>query len=218
MPTEVEIHCSCGKLRGVVRAVVPGEGNRGVCYCDDCQSFAHFLGRADTVLDARGGTPIFQIGCGRVAFTKGAEQLACIRLTPKGLLRWYAACCRTPIGNTSATPGIPTVGMVETCLTIPASAGSRDDVLGPAKFRVFSRFARTPKSDSTASSSAEASAREPNLPIGAALRMVGLVLKARLGGDRKRSPFFDAAGAPRVTPQVLTPDELRAVEAARDVV
>ena len=129
----------------------PGEGNRGICYCDDCQSFAHFLGRADTILDARGGTPIFQISAGRVELTHGSEHLACMRLKPKGLLRWYAGCCQTPIGNTSAKPAIPTIGMVEQCLMTPESGRARDDILGPLRFHVFSRFARRPESEPSAS-------------------------------------------------------------------
>jgi hypothetical protein len=219
MPTDVEIRCACGKVRGIVSKVEPGEGNRGICYCDDCQSFAHFLGRADTILDERGGTPIFQIAVGRITFTQGSEHLACMRLTPKGLLRWYAGCCRTPIGNTSATPAIPTVGLVEQCLTTPESRGKRDDVLGPMRFHVFSRFARRPKSETASGVSSGGGSRESNLPIGAALRMLRLVLQARMRGDRRRSPFFDSAtGTPRATPRVLTPDELRAVVAARDAV
>jgi hypothetical protein len=215
MPKDLEIGCTCGRMRGVVRAIEPGSGNRGACYCDDCQSFAHFLGQSDAVLDAYGGTSIFQVSSGRVAITQGSEHLACMRLTPKGLLRWYAGCCRTPLGNTSATPAIPTVGIVERCLMPPAGGASLDDLLGPVRFHVFTRFARPSRSARSA----------PNPPPQrsawsdgrAFLRMIRLALGARLRGDGKRSPFFDpATGAPRATPYVLTPDELRVVEAARD--
>ena len=43
MPTDVPIRCACGSLRGVVKDVTPGDGNRCICYCDDCQSFPHAL-------------------------------------------------------------------------------------------------------------------------------------------------------------------------------
>jgi hypothetical protein len=215
MPTDVEIRCSCGKLRGVVHEIEPGEGNRGICYCDDCQSFAHFLGRADTILDARGGTPIFQISAARVELTDGAEHLASMRLTPKGLLRWYAGCCRTPIGNTFSA-GMPAVGVIERCLTTPQSVASLDHLLGPVRFRVFTRFARQPK-PGTSSSSAPPIETSRWATTKAVLRMLGLVVRARLGGAGRRSPFFDpATHEPTVQPSVLTPDELRAVEAARD--
>lgn len=215
-PADLEIRCACGKLRGMVRGVSPGQGNRGVCYCDDCQSFAHFLGRADAILDARGGTRIFQIGQGQVALTHGGEHLACMRLTPKGLLRWYASCCGTPLGNTGLTRRTPVVGLVEQCLAPPASARSLDDVLGPSRFSVFAKFARTPRPG------APPPITPPPNPsrlafTRAILSMIGLVVEALLRGEGKRSPFFDpATGEPRATPRVLTPDELHAVEAARD--
>jgi hypothetical protein len=210
--TDIEIRCVCGKLRGVVHGVRAGEGNRGICYCDDCQSFAHFLGRADTILDARGGTPIFQISAGRVELTHGSEHLASMRLTEKGLLRWYAECCRTPIAN-SFSAKLPAVGLIEPCLEPAMSRDSLDDVLGPRRFRVFTRFARRPEPDAPAASiesSRWATTR-------AVFRMLSMVALARLGGARRRSPFFDpATGRPTVEPRVLSPSELQAVVAARN--
>jgi len=73
--------------------------NRCVCYCRDCQAFAHFLGKVDAILDERGGSEIIQVLPRNLTFTQGIELLACMRLTEKGLLRWYAACCNTPIGK-----------------------------------------------------------------------------------------------------------------------
>src|SRR5262245_25612243 len=100
MPDDLAIRCDCGAVRGVARGVSGERGNRVVCYCDDCQSFAHVLERSEDTLDAHGGTEIFQMSPAQLEFTAGADRLACLRLTPKGLLRWYASCCRTPIGNT----------------------------------------------------------------------------------------------------------------------
>jgi hypothetical protein len=215
MPNDVEIRCACGQVRGIVHDVEPGEGNRGLCYCDDCQSFAHFLERADTILDARGGTSIFQISAARVEFTHGAEHLASMRLTPKGLLRWYAGCCRTPIGNTFSA-GMPAVGMIEQCLAAPKSVATLEDALGPVRFRVFTRFARLPKPASGASG-APAIESSGWATTKAVLRMLGVVAGARLGGAARRSPFFDpGTGEPRVQPKILSTDELRRVEAARD--
>jgi Family of unknown function (DUF6151) len=215
MPTNIAIRCACGKLRGIVHGVERGEGNRGMCYCDDCQSFAHFLGRADRILDPRGGTPIFQISAARVELTHGSEHLASMRLTPKGLLRWYAGCCRTPIGNTFSA-GMPAVGIIEPCLEPEASGASLDDVLGPVRFHVFTRFARRPQPGGSASSSSPIESSRW-ATTRAVLRMLGVVVRARLGGAGRRSPFFDpATGKPRVKPSVLSPDELRVVETARD--
>jgi hypothetical protein len=38
--------------------------------------------------------------------------LRLMRLSEKGLLRWYAGCCDTPLFNTMATPKVPFVGVL----------------------------------------------------------------------------------------------------------
>ena len=90
------LQCKCGKVKGYVTHAE--RVDRVVCYCKDCQAFAHFLGE-NGILDERGGTDIIQALPRDVNFTKGVDALACIRLTPKGLLRWYTSCCNTPVGN-----------------------------------------------------------------------------------------------------------------------
>src|SRR4051812_39818162 len=52
--------CRCGRVRGTVTRAAPASVNRVICYCDDCQAFAHWLARAD-LLDAHGGTDIVQL-------------------------------------------------------------------------------------------------------------------------------------------------------------
>jgi hypothetical protein len=103
------LRCRCGSVQGHVaepqRAMA-----RAVCYCKDCQAYAHFLGRA------HGGTDVIAIHPQHVALTQGLDALACMALSPRGLLRWYANCCRTPIGNTSRNPKTAYVGLVHTCL------------------------------------------------------------------------------------------------------
>ncbi|MBW2282359.1 MAG: hypothetical protein JRG76_12200 [Deltaproteobacteria bacterium] len=194
-------------MRGVARGVSGERGNRLVCYCDDCQSFAYFLERPDEILDAHGGTDIFQMSPARLDLTDGLEHLACMRLRPSGMLRWYADCCRTPIGNTPASRQAPFVGLIHSCSDAPQGT-SRDDVVGPVRARVNARFARGDRARLDAHDRA---------PLSLIVRFVGLLLWARLRGDQSRSPFFDAqSGEPSARPRVLTADELRAVEAARD--
>jgi len=60
--------------------VSPTSGFRFVCYCTDCQVFARLLERPD-VLDAAGGTDIFQMPAGHVKLTAGADALRCLRLS-----------------------------------------------------------------------------------------------------------------------------------------
>src|SRR5579863_5414195 len=85
------LRCRCGHVRGAAREVSPSTGFRFVCYCTDCQAFAHMLGRSD-VLDAAGGTDIFHLPAGRVTLTAGTDAVCCLSFSGK-VLRWYADCC-----------------------------------------------------------------------------------------------------------------------------
>ena len=204
MSTEVSIRCTCGVLRGTLHEVSGDHGNRVICYCDDCQSFAHFLGTAHEILDAHGGTEVFQVSPVRIELTSGLEHLACMSLRPGGLIRWYADCCRTPIGNTLATRQVPFVGVIHSCAPVP----SLDELFGPVRARIQARFAKGDRARLDAHDRA---------PVSVILRFTWRILGARLRGDHARSPFFDAkTGALVRTPRVLTAEELRAVEAERD--
>jgi hypothetical protein len=132
-----------------------------------------------------------------VRFTAGLEHLACMSLSPKGIYRWYASCCNTPVGNTPRDPKMSYVGLVRTCLDVPA--GELDRVLGRSRFTANTGSARAPV-QATPLRAALAVAR-----IGAPL------LKARLGGGYRDNPFFDASGAPVRAPRVLTREERAAV-------
>ena len=197
MTIEVDIRCHCGRFAGAASGLSPGAGSRVVCYCDDCQLFQHALGQAGRVLDAHGGTDIFQTSPGRIRITAGREQLACLRLTPRGTLRWYAGCCHTPIGNTPATPALTFVGLITDCL---AGNGDLDAALGPVQRRVFGRYAIGAPAGLDVDDGAS---------LSVILGFLGRVLRWRLRGDHRRSPFFDAeTGRPVVKPRVLSGGEL----------
>ena len=207
-PSDLDLRCTCGALRGVVRGVSASRGNRVVCYCGDCQSFAHFLRRADEILDARGGTEIFQTSPARVEITQGHERVACMRLKSGGLLRWYADCCKTPIGNTAITRELPFVGLIQLRQNTDSDGLTRDAALGPVRGHVNARSAK--------GRAAGEAIRESGV-IASVLRFALLTLRARLRGDHKASPFFDArTGEPTSIPRVLSDAELREVERRRD--
>jgi hypothetical protein len=98
-PKDLQLRCRCGHVRGVANNVAPHAGFRFVCYCQDCQAFARFLDRPD-VLDAAGGTDVFHMPMGRVKLTAGTDAVRCLQFSSR-VFRWYADCCRTPIGNTA---------------------------------------------------------------------------------------------------------------------
>lgn len=97
---DIQLKCSCGKVQGIAHNVTPKNGNRIICHCGDCQSFATYLGNSSTILDKYQGTDIFQMPVSNIEITQGKENIKCIKLREKWLHRWYADCCKTPIGNT----------------------------------------------------------------------------------------------------------------------
>ena len=103
MPRQVQMRCRCGEVEGLVTNASPQKVNRVVCYCDDCQAFAHQLGRAD-LLNPQGGSDIVQVAPASLTFTKGQNRITGLRLTPKGL--FPADLCTNPVGA-----GHPFVGL-----------------------------------------------------------------------------------------------------------
>lgn len=190
------IRCNCGKLEGTLNHT--DYVNRCICYCGDCQAFARFLEREPEILDRRGGTSIIQTIPANVTFIKGIENLSCMRLTANGMLRWYAACCNTPIGNTPANLNISFVGLIHNCLS--SEPNSLDRAFGTVHMHVNTEDAigeEPPKSTGLISGN---------------LRILSMVLKARLNGSYKLTPFFFLeSGSPISTPKVLSERELNGV-------
>jgi hypothetical protein len=55
------------------------------------------------------GVRLFQTRVSRMTITSGKENLACVHLTDKPMLRWYSECCRTPLFHTVDTGWYPFV-------------------------------------------------------------------------------------------------------------
>lgn len=185
MPDNRDFSCRCGAMRWSVAATAPG--CHVECYCADCQSFARHLGADDLWLDADGGTEAFHTLPRHVRFTAGEQNLRALRLGPKGLIRWYAGCCNTPIANTLASPRLPFVGLV----LRPGQAG-------------FGPLVTKANTDG---------AQRPVRGFGKGHAIAGVLWRAaaaRLAGRNRPNPFFDAAGHPTVTPRILTLDERNA--------
>jgi len=186
---DLSLRCRCGAVRGVARGVSPVKVNHCFCYCDDCQAFVHFLGRAGDIFDEHGGTEITQMSQASVAFTAGTDKIAAVKLTSKGLMRWYASCCGTPIGNTLGTSAMPFIGVIHAFIDAPSAA------LGPIRGRGWAKRAK----------GGRAAVPKDGMPDALMIaRMLGKLLKWRLRGDHKRSTLFDAVtGNPLVEPRVL---------------
>ena len=90
------------------------------------------------LLDAHGGSDIVQVAPRSLTFIEGQNNIVGIRLTPKGLYRFYASCCKTPLGNTVG-PTIPFVGIVAQALE--ENAEKRDRAFGRPIGAIYGKYA-----------------------------------------------------------------------------
>jgi len=198
MERDIELECSCGTVHGLARGVSATTVNRVVCICADCQAFARHLGRTD-LLDSHGGSDIIQLAPNAVSFDRGTDKIAAIRLGPKGPYRWYATCCKTPLGNT-AKPWLPFVGIVFELFREARDPQRRDEVFGPSRASIHGKYAiGEPPPGST------------KLNAGFLVRTIGLILGWKVRGRAWPHPFFDrGADEPKFPVTVLTRAEREA--------
>lgn len=148
------------------------------------------------MLDAQGGTEIVQVAQARLRFLQGEDRLAAVRLSETGLIRWYVACCRTPIGNTLANPKVAIVGLVHSCLDpeeIHKDFGTKVAIVHA------NAALGSPKP------------KQRGL-LGVIIRCLWIMCTNLASKRYKRSPFFNELGSPRVLPQTLDPGELASLK------
>jgi hypothetical protein len=194
--SSILVGCRCGSVRGRLADATPGSVNHVICYCDDCQAFAHWLHRGD-LLDARGGSDIVQVAPGSVSFDAGHDRIAGVRLTPKGLYRWYARCCHTPLGNT-VSPAIPFVGIVTEALDIDGQSADRQ--FGPPVGAIKGEYAL-----------GEPPPGSKGIQLSLMLRAIVNVLGWRLKGRVWPHPFFSRSGETLYSVTVLSHAEREAL-------
>lgn len=179
------IQCKCGTLRGQLEGT--GVHNRLICYCKDCRAFAHFLGKADEVLDEQGGTEIVQVAQPRLRFSQGVDKLAAMRLSETGMIRWYASCCNSPIGNTMADHKVSFIVLIHVALD---------------QARIAQDFGTKIALLSTDSALGDPKPAQRGL-IGVIARFIWILVTTRISGRYKNSQLFNATGEPRVVPLIL---------------
>lgn len=189
------IRCRCGSLEGEFDGL-PAKGARGVCHCADCQAWARWLG-VDGIVDVNGGTEVIQAWPAQVRFTVGAEHLALARLSAKGLHRWYAGCCRSPVANTMGA-GLPFTGVIRGALACDeAELGAR---YGRAH-GVQGRYAPGGCPPGVM----------PTASVGVIAGAVQILARGWFAGGARPTPFFDDAAAPVREARVLTVAERAAL-------
>jgi len=195
MTRTAHFSCRCGGVTGVLHEAAPETVCHLVCYCRDCRAFARHMDRMAR-LEPGGGSPLVQVLPARIEVATGQQLIACLRLSPKGLYRWHAACCGSPLANTVGTSKVPLAGMWRPLFADPS-------VFGPVRVQGFVKSALPGQG---------APAKDKGL-----LLMLGGLIKrgaaAYMAGTARRSPFFDAAGAPVVAPHVLSAVERKAAYA-----
>ena len=181
------LKCSCGKVEGQMQAKAAKMGTRIICYCKDCQAFPKILGTGDKYLDEYGGTDIFQIPISHLEITEGQDYIRCLRLTEKGMFRWYTECCKTPIGNTLSAKW-PFTGLIHSFMD---AGGNRDATLGPVYAHVNKTALRKPL---------PADRRQTGSFIVVLVKILGWKLK----GLGKPNVFFDDKETPIVAPKIVS--------------
>lgn len=150
----------------------------------------HFLGRAD-LLDEHGGSDVIQVPPSMIQFDRGSEHITGMRLSEKGMYRWYASCCKTPLGNT-LKPAIPFIGLpTEVFRGAPV-----DEIFGKPRGLIMGKFA-------------VGGAPEGSLgfPFGLIVASVSKVLGWKFSGKSWPHPFFEKGEqAPKYPFIVLQPE------------
>jgi len=195
MRGDVPVRCECGAVRGRLIDLHPGGVNRTVCHCRGCRAFAAHIGREAQIFDPHGGSDVFQTSPASLVFDEGIEHIGCLRMTPKGALRWHTTCCKTPIAGSFHTRNVPFMSMYPACVDRAALPAPLDDAIGPVRVRVNGTFPRGER-------------RALKAGVGALLPMIvrysWMCIRWLVSGQHKRSPFFDRETArPIVEPTVI---------------
>jgi hypothetical protein len=188
----IPLRCRCGKVRGQLRDVSAAGRKHAVCYCDDCQIYASHLDESGALLDERGGTEGVLTTPSELRIDEGASYLRCLRLSPKGIYRWYTECCNTPVG-TMVDPRVPVLILPTVSLDFAAAGTTADRALGPVTLRIHGRFARGGVPEGA----------HPKTPPRMLPALLSHLLRGYLGRKTKPSPFYDARNTPRATPTLI---------------
>ena len=195
------VSCQCGSFKAQADVASSKGLSHIVCYCEDCQAYIRHLEKSAQVLDDHGGTDIIQMSPACLHIKNGQQNLGIVRLTDRGIFRWYATCCNTPLYNTPPSANMPFLGLLKHAVTDSATAVRQ--LAGPVSVGVC------------------AGAQYPfnaDWPVkkgfGLAVMFGALrnIVRWRTAGDHKKSELFDlTTGHAIVKPQVLTTEQRAAL-------
>ncbi|QTD57570.1 DUF6151 family protein [Parasphingorhabdus cellanae] len=199
----LDFQCQCGAIKGAVTESTPPTGRRLVCHCNDCQAFAHYLGKEKRMLDDHAGTHVYQMDSAKFTLSQGQDKLACVTVTGGPLLRWYCNDCQTPIANTLSSTRFAFLSLILSAF----DAGKTDAVLG-----------REVEHVAIASGVGDlGQVRTASMP-GMLWNLLVRTIKARFNPELKKSPLFDdATGEPLAVPIKLEPAQRLAIDEKADI-
>ena len=185
----MRIQCDCGSFQADLTGFPRNSPGRLACYCNDCQAYLEKLGRKD-LLDAYGGTEVIPVYPSEFVIASGKEHLRCNRLSRKGLNRWSATCCNSPIANTKAN--FPWVGILHNAYR--AADPQALDRLGPVRSRIMGKYAKGKPPFEIAE----------RINFKAMMSVLPFLLKGKLFGKSKPNPFFKEDGTTPISePKLL---------------
>lgn len=200
MIANLPLKCDCGLLTGVIEGVASDRRNRFSCLCDDCQAFAVWLGKKSSILDQDGGTEILPIVPPRLKILTGLEHLKSMKLSPSGMDRWFAGCCKTPIANT-ANSKMPFAGVIHSIIYVEGQ--TREDLMGPLVARIQGKYGKQPLLPGT----------YKGTPARVMWTMIRFMVPAFLKKQNWPTPFYSIDGSPVVEPYVLKKEERESLRA-----
>ena len=178
MSKTVDLSCACGTIKGTLN-IVHGSLFHVHCLCCDCQRFAAHLDNKEKILDAHGGSELIQTYPAYMEITSGQKNIGCVKLSEKGLYRWYSTCCNMPLANTMNSSKIPFVGVSVKLMKFD-NEQEKMETLGPVLMKAFGKYAIGEMP----------SGAHATFPLSFMPKMMLFMLKGMLGKKNDPSPFF----------------------------
>ena len=173
----MQISCDCGAFKADLLAFPKNTPGRLACYCKDCQAFLEKIDRTD-LFDNYKGTEIIPAYPNDISIVQGLTELNCYRLTDKGIYRWTASCCNSPIVNMRR--GFPWAGIYHSAYTKHNPEALH--VLGDIKSRIYGR-------DAVAGAPFKISEK---ISFTDMLVVIPFIIKGKILRKNQHSPFFNS--------------------------
>lgn len=195
----MEIQCECGQFQAQLTKFPKETPGRLKCYCDDCQSFLHYLNRTD-LLDANGGSEIIPVYPADFKILKGKDNLKCTRVVANGMFRYSTTCCNTPIANTDDKR--PWVGVHRRMFTAK-DANKLNQVFDKIGASILGKYGHGTLPEGT----------PQKFSLKGFALVMPFILKGVALGRKRPSPFFNGTESV-VKPYILSEEERKKTLAA----